>query len=125
MFRQQIRCGSRANAAFSWRFRTHAVSLHIPMWRLSDPTAMAAPSLYASLQTVRRKICLLLRLQRLCGESRSALAAVKFRCFDRGPGAMSSSENDDLKVQSATILNFFFLFLPHRFQARCLCRYAR
>jgi len=50
VFREQIRCGSRANAAFSWRFRTHAVPLHIPMWRLSDPTAMAAPSLYASLQ---------------------------------------------------------------------------
>lgn len=72
------RSGSSEIAVRSCQFRAHAVTLHIPMWRLCDPTAMAAPSLYPSLQTLQRKnrpIALLGRIQRFRAESKFASVA--------------------------------------------------
>lgn len=93
------------------------------MWRLNDPTAMAAPSLYPSLLTVQRKICQLpLSSSAPSDFSGSVLTQnppsppSKSGVSTGSPAPVSSSRNDGLQVVSVTILNFFFYSFPIGFR---------
>lgn len=117
-------CGSAANAAFSCQSGKHAVPFHIPMWRLADPTAMAAPSLYPSLQSVQRKkkkssSChgfspptgAAPQKNRLCRREYGVLNRVSL-CYDLSRGRKNGwsvrRECDD----TGFLLFFFFFFIP-------------
>lgn len=84
------------------------------MWRLNDPTAMAAPSLYPSLQIVQRKICQLPQssatYQWLRAVSKSALVAVKFRCLYRSREAAISSKGWSVGTECDDIEFLFFFY---------------
>ncbi|MEQ2171140.1 hypothetical protein GOODEAATRI_007683 [Goodea atripinnis] len=75
---------------------THAAPLHIPMWSLNDPTAMAAaPSLYHSLKILQRKtsppLVFLRLIFTLYASASSGLSVVKFRRLYLAPKAVSLS----------------------------------
>lgn len=89
-------------------------------WRLPRYTLAYRPSNGKSASC----LSLLLRLQRLYASSKSALAAVKFRCVYRGPRSSELFRKWWSLGTECDGTEILFLFLPHRFRARCLCRCA-